>query len=99
MQRREEGTDRFQPAPALRETDALSVPPPGLARPTFERVVADFRELFVTRPSMIELLWREAMLCAEPGVAAHNIWIRLRLRGLVRPHRGVPAGAAVLTAG
>lgn len=77
--------------------DALLVPPRGLATSAFERVVADFRELFVTRPSMIELLWREAVLCAEPGVAAHNIW--LRLSGLVRPHRGVPAGAAALTAG
>ena len=77
-------------APVGRVPPALLREPAGLARPVFERVVGDFRDLFATRPSMAELWWREITLCAEPRVALHNAG--LRLRGLVRPHEGLPAG-------
>lgn len=77
-------------APVGAVPPSLLRPPAGLARPVFERVAGDFRELFATRPSMAELWWREITLCAEPRVALHNAG--LRLRGLVRPHEGLPAG-------
>ena len=73
---------------------ALRSAPRGPAGPAFERVVADFRALFPTQPAMVELLWRELTFCAEPAVALHNAG--LRLRGLVRRHPGVPAGAEAL---
>jgi hypothetical protein len=77
-------------APVGAVPPALLRPPAWPARPVFERVARDFRDLFATRPSMAELWWREITLCAEPRVALHNAG--LRLRGLVRPHEGLPAG-------
>jgi hypothetical protein len=83
-------------APVAAVPPSLLRPPSRLAARGFASVVRDFETLFATRPSMLELLWREATLCAEPGIALHNAG--LRLRGLLRPHSGLPAGVPAAAA-
>ncbi len=71
----------------------LRKPPTGLRRHAFDGVVRQIRELFPNKPHLPALLWREALLCAEPPVALHNC--ALRARGLIRPASGIPQGAPV----
>lgn len=65
--------------------------PGGLAGAEFRRVVAEWRALFPIEPGLAALLRREALLCAEPGVALRNHW--LRFKGLIAPGSGLPAAA------
>lgn len=67
-------------------------PPRGLGAGAFRRVVTDFLTLFPHRLPLLELMWRELVLAAEPAVALHNMGVRLR--GLVRPASGLPPGVA-----
>lgn len=76
------------PLPAL-----LRKPFSGLRRRAMNDVVDQFRLLFPQEPALLALLWREALLCAEPSVAWHNLL--LRARGLIRPASGIPDGAPV----
>ena len=76
------------PLPVLMRT-----PFAGLRRRAMGQVVAQFRLLFPQEPPLTTLLWREALLCAEPSVAWHNLV--LRARGLIRPASGIPDGAPV----
>jgi len=71
----------------------LRTPFTGLRRRAMDDVVAQFRLLFPQEPSLMTLLWREALLCAEPSVAGHNLL--LRARGVIRPASGIPDGAPV----
>ena len=80
----------LDPAPL---PDVLRAPITGLRRRAMDQVVAQFRLLFPDEPPLTTLLWREALLCAEPSVAGHNLL--LRARGLVRPATGIPDGAPV----
>lgn len=75
--------------PAGRIPAEMCVPPGGAGGRTFERVVAGFLALFPQTLPLTELLLRELVL-SEAGVAAHNLW--QRLRGLVRPWQGFPDG-------
>lgn len=71
----------------------LCAPPAGLRAPVFARLVADWQAMFANGPGGLGVLAREIALCTEPDVALHNAL--LRLRGLVAPRRGVPAGYRV----
>ena len=70
--------------------DELCRVPAGLAKGPFSRLVADYATMFEETPSALRVLEREFTLCAEPGVALHNAG--LRLSGLFRRRRGLPAG-------
>lgn len=65
-------------------------PPTGLRARTFEGLVTDYRDLFVTEPGAWTVLSRELALCTEPDVALYNAVARLK--GLFRPRRGLPEG-------
>lgn len=69
----------------------------GLAGRELDRAVADFAALFPRDPTAAALLRREVALCAEPPVAAHNLW--RRLSGLARPNLGLPPGGRIEQAG
>ncbi|MBT5415134.1 MAG: hypothetical protein HOH66_01590 [Rhodospirillaceae bacterium] len=69
----------------------LARPPRGLAALEFRQVEAEWRALFPREPGLTSLLRREALLCAEPGIALYNHW--LRLKGLVAPGSGLPEAA------
>lgn len=69
----------------------LARPPGGPAAGEFRRVLAEWRGLFPAEHGLAQLLRREALLCAEPSVALHNHW--LRLKGLVAPGSGLPDAA------
>lgn len=73
--------------------ELLRTPIAGLRRRAMRQVVAQFRLLFPDEPPLTMLLWREALLCAEPSVAWHNLL--LRARGLIRPVSGIPDGAPI----
>lgn len=70
--------------------EPLCRPPAGLAAGPFGRLVSDYASMFATEPSALRVLERELMLCTEPGVALHNTG--LRLKGLIRRKKGIPAG-------
>lgn len=70
--------------------DELCRIPTGLAKGPFARLLADYATMFPETPSALRVLEREFTLCAEPGVALHNAG--LRLSGLFRRRRGLPAG-------
>jgi hypothetical protein len=73
----------------------LAATPDGPAGGVFRRVVADFEALFPQALPLTELFWRELVLAAEPDVALHNLWVRLR--GLVRPATALPPGVSPAT--
>jgi len=70
--------------------DELCRLPAGVAKGPFARLVTDYATMFEETPSALRVLEREFTLCAEPGVALHNAG--LRLSGLFRRRRGLPAG-------
>lgn len=70
--------------------DSLSRMPAGPAKAPFARLVSDYADMFENPPSALRVLEREFTLCTEPDVALHNAG--LRIKGLFRRRRGVPAG-------
>lgn len=76
--------------PSGRVPDQLNRVPTGLAKAPFTRLVSDYANMFETPPSALRVLERELTLCTEPDVAIHNAG--LRIKGLLRRRRGVPAG-------
>ena len=76
--------------PAGLVPDELCPAPAGIAKGPFARLVTDYATLFEETPSALRVLEREITLCTEPGVALHNAG--LRLSGLFRRRRGLPAG-------
>ena len=64
--------------------------PPGIAAREFEFLVDDYAALFARDPASLRVLMRELTLCTEPDVAVHNAF--LRVTGMFRPRRGLPAG-------
>jgi hypothetical protein len=75
------------PAPV---PDDFRAPPRGLRAPVFAGLVRDHAALFPAPVPATCVLAREVALCTEPRVALSNAG--RRLRGLVRPRSGVPAG-------
>jgi hypothetical protein len=76
------------PLPAL--PAILTAPLGGWRTAELERLVADYRALFPRPLGWLDLLRREALLCAEPRVALHMQ--AKRLAGLLRPRTGLPPG-------
>ena len=72
---------------------SLRTCPGGMGKAVFHRVLEDFLTLFPYELSWLAVLWREWAICAEPRVALHNCG--LRLRGILRPGRGLPDGVSL----
>jgi hypothetical protein len=80
-------------APMADVPASLRTCPGGMGKAVFHRVLEDFLTLFPYELSWLAVLWREWAICAEPRVALHNCG--LRLRGILRPGRGLPDGVSL----
>jgi len=73
--------------------DTLLRPLPRWRKKSFRTVVRRFRRLFPGDPYLLQILWREWALCAEPAVAFYNL--RLRAKGILNPGTGIPDGGPI----
>ncbi|MGE0256446.1 MAG: nucleotidyltransferase family protein [Alphaproteobacteria bacterium] len=85
---------RLLGVPAAALPAQVGTPLPWPRRRAFAAVLAEVRELWPSEPGLAATLVRELLLCTEPAVGLHNA--AARLRGLIRPHRGMPGDAARL---